>query len=112
MNGQLDSSPPPHAVTLWLTDHDIIAQLPMKDGGIPYLIKFPLSEGGLLRALELLKQRKHEVLSPLEAQALYEPPKVQPQVKLSPFREKFLADTTQEQRENARKLIEKLGLKR
>lgn len=109
--GQLDTSPiPPHAITLWLTDHDIVAMLPMKSGGTPYLIKFPLNEGGLMKALELLRERKHEVLSPTEAAALYEPPKHQPQVQVSARRARFLSETTQEQRDAAQALLLKLGL--
>ena len=111
MMGQLDRDPvPPHAITMWLTDHDIIALLPMKSGGTPYMIKFPLNEGGLMKALELLKERKHEVLSPLEAQALYEPPRHQPQVKLSKVQERLHAETTQEQRDAMAALLRKLGL--
>jgi hypothetical protein len=110
MMGTLDTDPPPHAVTLWLTDHDIIVQLPMTAGGIPYLLKLPLSEGGLMQALELLRKRKHEVLSPLEAQALYEPPRHQPQVKLTKAQERLNAETTPEQRAAAKALIERLGL--
>ena len=109
--GQLDTSPiPPHAITMWLTDHDIIALLPMTAGGQPYMMKFPLNEGGLMKALELLRERKHEVLSPLEAQALYEPPKNPPQVKVSERRQKFLNETTEEQREAAQALLRKFGL--
>lgn len=112
MMGQLDRDlPPPHAVTLWLTDHDIIVMLPMTAGGTPYLMKLPLNENGLMRALELLRQRKHEVLSPLEAAAAFSPPKAQPQVKVSARRQAFLDETTEAQRENARRLLAKLGIK-
>lgn len=109
--GQLDRDPvPPHAITMWLTDTDIIAQLPMKAGGTPYLMRFPLNEGGLMKALELLRQRKHDVLSPTEAQALYSPPRVQPQVRMSKAQERLHAETTQEQRDAAQALLRKLGL--
>lgn len=97
---------------MWLTDHDIIAMLPMTSGGTPYLMRLPLNEGGLMQALELLKKRRHEVLSPLEAQALLAPPRHQPQVRLSKAQERLHAESTPEQRERARLLIEKLGLKR
>ena len=111
MMGQLDTTPtPPHAVTMWATDHDIIVMLPMTSGGPPYLMKFALSEGGLMQALEVLKKRKHEVLSPLEAQALYEPPKNPPQVKVSERRQRFLNETTEAQRDAAQALLRKLGL--
>src|ERR1700761_4644699 len=108
----MDPNPiPKHAITLWLTDNDIIAALPMSSGGTPYLMKLPLSEGGLMQALELLRKRKHEVLTPLEAQALTVPPR-QPQVKVSKAQARLESETTPEQRERARALIEKLGLKR
>ena len=113
MNGTLDMDPiPPHAITMWLTDHDIIAMLPMTAGGTPYLMKLPLSEGGLMQALELLRKRKHEVLTPLEAAASFAPPKHQPQVRLSKAQEKLHAETTPEQRAAAMALIERLGIKR
>lgn len=109
--GQRDPSPiPPHAITMWLTDTDIIAALPMTAGGVPYLMKLPLSEGGLMQALELLKKRKHEVLSPTEAAQSFAPPKHQPQVKLSKQQEKLHRETTPEQRANAEALLRKLGI--
>lgn len=108
--GQLDHQPiPPHAVTMWLTDHDIIALLPMTAGGQPYMMKFPRNEGGLSQALQVLQKRKEEVLSPTEAK-VFDPPKHQPQVKLSKAQEKLHAETTQEQREAATALLRKLGL--
>lgn len=108
--GQLDANPvPPHAITMWLTDHDIIALLPMKEGGPAYMMKFPLNEGGLMKALELLRERKHEVLSPLEAQALFSPPRHPPQVKLSKAQERLYGETTPEQRNAAQSLLRKLG---
>jgi hypothetical protein len=95
---------------MWLTDHDIIALLPMKAGGAPYMMKFPLNEGGLMKALELLRERKHDVLSPLEAQALYNPPKHPPQVSVSKAQERLYAETTPEQREKAQALLRRLGM--
>lgn len=112
MMGQRDDRPvPPHAMTMWSTETDIIVMLPMTAGGTPYLMKLPLNEGGLSQALELLKKRKKEVLSPTEARALYEPPKTQPQVKVSARRQAFLDETTEAQRENARRVLAKLGIK-
>ena len=111
--GQSDPTPiPPHAITMWLTDHDIIAMLPMTAGGTPYLMRLPLSEGGLMQALELLHKRKREVLTPTtDAPANYTPPKHQPQVKLNKSQEKLHSETTPEQRAAALALIERLGLK-
>lgn len=111
MMGQLDTAPiPPHALTMWLTDHDIVVMLPMKAGGTPYLMKLPLNEGGLMRALELLKERKHEVLTPTEAQ-VFDVPRTQPQVRpMGKLREKLHSETTQAQRDAAQALLRKLGL--
>ena len=113
MMGRIDNDPiPPYAVQAWLGDHDVFIALPMTKGGPCYIMRYPISEGGLAQALEVLKRRKHEVLSPLEAQALYAPPKDQPQVKLSKAQERLRSETTPEQRAKAMALIEKLGLKR
>lgn len=116
MMGQSDNDPiPAHAITMWLTDHDIIAALPMTAGGVPYLMKLPLSQGGLMQALTLLHKRKAEVLDPLEARALFntrsDPTANQPQVKLSKAQEKLHAETTEAQREHARRVLAKLGIK-
>jgi hypothetical protein len=102
---------------MWLSDHDIIAALPMSAGGTPYLMRLPLSEGGLAKALNLLRERKAEVLTGLEAEALRQlmhtatPPAQPPQVKLTKAQAKLRSETTADQRERAHKLLEKLGLK-
>lgn len=112
MMGSLDTTfIPPYAVTMWESDHDIFVALPMTSGGIPYIMKFPKNEGGLAQALGVLNKRKREVLTPTEAQALYTPPAQQPMVKQSKAQERLYSETTPEQRENARRLLEKLGIK-
>ena len=113
MMGQLDTDAiPPYAVTMWEGEHDIFVALPMSTGGIPYIMRFPRNEGGLSQALAVLSRRKREVLAPTtDAPANYTVPKHQPQVKLSKAQERLHSETTPEQRENARKLLEKLGLK-
>jgi hypothetical protein len=118
MNASMDPSPiPPHAITMWLSDHDIIVALPMRAGGPPYLMKLPLNEGGLLKALNLLRERKAEVLSGLEAAEMHrilgasQPADHPPQVKLSKSQEKLHNETTQDQRDRARVLLEKMGIK-
>ncbi len=119
MNAIMDPSPiPPHAITMWLSDRDIIAALPMTAGGAPYLMRLPLSEGGLAKALNLLRERKAEVLTGLEAEALRQlmhtatPPAQPPQVKpMSKVQAKLHSETTADQRERAHKLLEKMGLK-
>lgn len=110
---QLDVDPiPKYAVTMWHGDDGYIyCALPMTKGGAPYITRYLASEGGLTAALSVLRKRKHEVLSPIDAQALYHPPTVQPMVKLSKAQEKLHAETTESQRANARALLVKLGIK-
>jgi len=119
MNASMDHSPPipPHAITMWLIDNAIIAALPMSKGGPPYLMKLPLSEGGLAKALNLLRERKAEVLTGLEAVQMHrilsasQPANHPPQVKLTKSQEKLHSETTQAQRDRARALLDKMGLK-
>ena len=110
--GSLDTSPvPPYAVTMWTTDREIFVALPMAAGGIPYIMSFPLNEGGLTQALKILRKQAPEAPRPTEAApANYLKPFVQPQVKLSKAQEKLHAETTPEQRSAAQELIRKLGL--
>lgn len=111
--GRRDDNPiPPYAVTMWATETDIFVALPMTAGGIPYITRYPRSEGGLAQALAVLSKRKPEAPHPTAAApANYTCPPRQPQVKLSKTQEKLHAETTAEQRENARKLLLKLGIK-
>ena len=113
MMGQLDpSSIPPWAVTMWATETDIFVALPMTAGGIPYITKYPRSEGGLSAALTVLCRRAPEAPKPSAASpANYTLPPKQPQVKLSKAQEKLHSETTEAQRENARKVLAKLGIK-
>ena len=112
MMGRMDNDPiPKYAIQVWRGETDIFAALPMTAGGPAYIMRFPLNEGGLSAALEVLRKRKHEVLSPTEAQALYVTPASQPMVKLSKAQERLHAETTEAQRDNARKVLAKLGLK-
>lgn len=53
---------PPWAVTAWVTEEYVFVELP---GRIPYVMKFPLSEGGLSKALNILRIRHTEALAPV-----------------------------------------------
>jgi hypothetical protein len=112
MMGRLDTDPiPPHAVTCWADDHNIYVAMPMTSGGVPYITRYPRSEGGLSQALAVLMKRQAEAPRPSPAApANYTR---QPQVQLKPnaARERLHAETTESQRENARKVLLKLGLK-
>lgn len=100
---------PPWAVICWETDHDIIVALPMKDGGIPYLMKFPKTSGGLSEALKVLSTQRREAILPTTIG--FTIPPTQPMVKTSRAHEQLLKETTEAQREAARRLVAKLGIK-
>lgn len=107
---------PAYAVTMWRGDDGYIyCALPMTAGGVPYITRYLASEGGLSQALDLLRKRKAEVLDPLEARAIFNsrpnPTADQPMVKTSKAHERLKAETTEAQRESARRLVAKLGLK-
>lgn len=110
--GRLDMDPiPPYAVTMWTNDREIFVAMPMTTGGTPFIISFPLNEGGLTKALEVLRKRPKEVVLPTAAQpANYTKPPVQPQVRVSKAQERLYAETSPEQREAAQALLRKLGL--
>ena len=111
--GQLDPSPiPAWAVQCWADETNVYVAMPMTKGGTPYITRFPLCEGGLSAAMAILRKRQKEVLTPTQASpANYTMPKVQPQVKMSKAEEKLRSETTESQRENARKVLAKLGIK-
>ena len=111
--GQLDPSPiPAWAVTCWADETNVYVAMPMTKGGIPYITKFALCEGGLSMALSVLRKRQKEILTPTPAApANYCHPPRQPQVKMSKAEEPLRAETTEAQRENARRVLAKLGLK-
>ncbi len=48
---------PPHAILLWSDENRIYAELPCATGGF-YRMEFNLSQGGLSRALDLLKDHR------------------------------------------------------
>ena len=101
---------PPYAVTMWSSDREIFVALPMKTGGTPYIMSFPLNEGGLSQALNILRKQSEAPKPTLDQPANYTKPPTQPQVKQGKLREKLLSETTQEQRDNAQALLRKLGL--
>lgn len=113
--GQCDADPiPPYAITCWTNGTDIFVALPMTAGGTPYITKYPLNEGGLSMALAVLrKQQKESILPTKAAPANYTLPDHQHmvQTKMSEARRKLYAETTEAQRENARKVLAKLGMK-
>lgn len=112
MGQMTDSFRPPWAVTMWSTEQDIFVELPMTKGGPSYITRYPKSEGGLSAALAVLCRRAPEAPKPSAASpANYTIPPKQPQVKLSKAEERLRSETTEAQREAARVLIAKLGIK-
>lgn len=110
--GQLDRSPiPSYAVTMWTNDVEIFVAIPMKDPTLPpYIMSFPLTGEGLTKAMNVLRQRPKEVLTPTN-EVNYTKPPSQPQVKpMGKLRERLHSETTQEQRDAAQALLRKLGL--
>jgi hypothetical protein len=84
----------------------------MTAGGIPYITKFDFTEGGLTRALNVLRAHQPEALVPTTAApANYTIPPRQPMVRLTKAQAQLHAETTEAQRENARKVLAKMGLK-
>lgn len=110
--GSLDHEPiPPYAVTMWTNDREIFVAMPMTAGGTPFIISFPLNEGGLTKALEVLRKRPKEVVLPTAAApANYTKPAAQPQVRVSKAQERLYAETTPEQRNAALDLLKKLKM--
>lgn len=47
---------PGYAVTAWLDDRNVYIELPSKGQMPPYVLSFDLSEGGLSKALHLMRQ--------------------------------------------------------
>ena len=113
MTAEGDTTPvPPWAVTMWDNGTDVFVALPMAVGGVPYVMKFPFSEGGLLQAMRILRKQREEAPRPTTASPInYTLPPQQPMVKLSKAQEKLKAETTEAQRENARRLLAKMGIK-
>lgn len=102
---------PPYAITCWTNDREIFVAMPMTSGGTPFIISFPLNEGGLTKALEVLRKRPKEVVLPTAAApANYTKPATQPQVRVSKHQERLYAETTPEQRTSAMELLKKLGM--
>lgn len=58
----LSTARPTHAVIMWSDDRNIYVELPTTLG-VPYVTKYPLNEGGLTKALNILKTRYEEAPS-------------------------------------------------
>lgn len=57
----MDANTPSHAVIMWSDDNWIYVALPVKDN-VPYICKFAFTEGGLSKALYVLRNARKKVL--------------------------------------------------
>lgn len=66
---------PPYAILSWIEGRDLIVALPLKDGG-HYFSRYPLSEGGLSKALHAMQdlRTKTAVITGDHKIALPQPP--------------------------------------
>lgn len=109
MQASADPSPiPPYAVTMWTDGRDIFVALPLTAGGPPYITRYPLAEGGLTAALNVLRKRRAEVASEGN---LLDFTQAHPLVKRSKAQERLYAETTESQRANAMAVLARLGIK-
>jgi hypothetical protein len=110
--GQFDPDPiPNYAVTMWADASNIFVALPMTTGGPCYVTRYPRSEGGLAQALTVLMKQIPEAPKPSSAAPANFTRQPQVQTKLSAAQVRLREETTQSQRDNARKVLAKLGLK-
>ena len=101
----LSSARPPHAVIAWVDDVAVYLELPCKDGP-PYITKFPLTDNGLHKALNLMRQAYHDAQRPTNGKA-------KPESTFAPRHPKVKSSKPEyspEQREAARETLKKLKL--
>lgn len=106
-----DSFIPPNALLMWADDQTIYVALPTKPGIPPYITKLSRSEGGLAKAFHLLTGSPREAPRPSASAPANYTKVPHPLMKLDKTRAKLHAETTEAQRANAVKLLEKLGIK-
>lgn len=93
---------PPYAVMCWVDDGHVHIEIPSKDAKLPpYIQRWPLTEGGLSKALAVMKQGYKEysktgkVLTPIGRQAV---------------RPGRTVNASEAQREQARAILKRLGI--
>lgn len=92
---------PAYAQYTWCDDNYIYVEIPAPKLGAPYVMKFSLTEGGLTKALGLLRDA-HRKLAPKGG---YYRPAKQPIIRALE-KDAF----TQEQRSSARDILKKMGM--
>jgi hypothetical protein len=103
-----DSGKPIYAVTMWSDDNWIYVELPVLDS-IPYICKFAFTEGGLSKALHVLRTARTKVLP--STVTLSKKPEVGHIAQIThPKIKRPAPKTTEEQRAQAKAVLKKLGL--
>lgn len=49
------SAAPPYAANMWMDHHSIYMEIPAVDGGPPYIAAYSCTEGGLSKALAMMR---------------------------------------------------------
>lgn len=102
-----DSARPSYAVTMWSDDNWIYVELPCK-GSIPYVTKFAFTEGGLGKALYVLRNARKNAKSSGEVKEGAKPGHI---ARIShPLLKKPVPKTTEEQRKQALGVLRKLKM--
>lgn len=92
---------PPHAITCWVDDSYVYTTVPCKSGP-PLIQRYPLTEGGLSKALNFLRVQPRQKLGSTRPQ-----PFVSPTIR----RELGAKDRfTDSQREKTRMVLRKMGI--
>ena len=99
MTTTAQSARPPWARMVWSDATAIYVEVPDAAGGAPYILKYEHSDGGLSKALSLLRNA-HERAD----RTNYSTPKDDPRIKTKSF------DFTQEQRQSARDILRRRGI--
>jgi hypothetical protein len=100
---------PLYAVTMWSDDNWIYVELPC-DGEVPYICKFAFTEGGLSKALYVLRNaRKNKPPSTVSADR---GPDISGHIAriTHPRLKRPVPQVTQQQRDNAREVLRKLKM--
>lgn len=101
------SGAPPYAVPMWVDDSHIYMEIPNKKTNVPYISKFALTEGGLGKALGIMREghRKHQPRG-----GRYNITKQAAIKKLKPTSRHIDVTYTKDQRQKAFDVLKKMGL--
>ena len=100
---------PIHAVTMWSDDNWIYVELPVTDS-IPYIAKFAFTEGGLSKALYVLRTAQTKAPPSTYSSPKGEAPSGHIARITHPKLKKPPPTSTEQQRANAREVLRKLKM--